>query len=98
MTGIGSSFRSLHSSTKWRRQDAFVGGTQFGGTALATVSGEVGLAKISEPSPTAPGTSGAKLAVVCDTNPGTAKLVIFVGTSTTPVTIQDNIGSGVSGC
>lgn len=78
--------------------NAFVGGTQFGTTTLATVSGEIGMAKITETTPTAPGAGGAKLAVVCGTNAGTAKLVAFAGTSTTPVTILDNIGSGVSGC
>lgn len=43
---------------------------------------------------TAPGASVARLAFVQGTNAGTAKLVAYAGTSTTPVTIMDNIGAG----
>lgn len=46
----------------------------------------------------APGATTAKLEVVCGTNAGTAKLIIYAGTSATPVTVTDNIGSGVTGC
>jgi hypothetical protein len=56
--------------------------------------GEIGVATIS-PSGSAPGAYGAKLALVCGTNAGTAKLIIYAGTSSTPVTIVDNIGGGV---
>lgn len=78
-------------------QVQFPGSAQIGGTALTLAAGEWGLPKITV-SGTAPGASGGKLALVCGTNAGTAKLVIYAGTSTAPVTILDNIGSGLSGC
>lgn len=46
----------------------------------------------------APGAANARLEVVCGTNAGTAKIIAYGGTSTTPATVLDNIGSGVSGC
>jgi hypothetical protein len=46
----------------------------------------------------APGAENLRMEVVCGTNAGTAKLQAYAGTSTTPVPILDNIGSGVSGC
>jgi hypothetical protein len=42
----------------------------------------------------APGVSAARLAFVAGTTAGTAKLVAYAGTSTTAVTIMDNIGMG----
>lgn len=68
-----------------------------GGAALTMSSGEVGLTKITA-SGTAPGATGTKLSVVCGTNSGTAKLIMSAGTSTTAVTVIDNVGSGVTGC
>jgi hypothetical protein len=66
--------------------------------ALLSVSnGELGMGKITA-SGVAPGAPGAKLAIVCGTNAGSAKLIAYAGTSTTPTTVVDNIGSGVSGC
>jgi hypothetical protein len=50
------------------------------------------------PSNTAPGGQFMKFEAVCGTNRGTAKLIVYAGTSSTPVTLLDNIGSGVSGC
>lgn len=73
------------------------GGVQVGGNGLTEVSGELGLIKIAA-SGSAPGAAGAKLDLVCGTNTGSAKLIAYAGTSTTPVTIIDNIGSGVTGC
>lgn len=68
------------------------------GAGLLTLSsGELGISKIAA-SGVAPGSSGGKLSLVCGTNPGTAKLVITAGTSTTPATVVDNIGAGVAGC
>lgn len=66
-------------------------------TPLTLSAGETGIAKITA-SGTAPGAAGGKLALVCGTNAGTAKLIAYAGTSTTPVTVIDNIGSGVTGC
>lgn len=43
---------------------------------------------------TGPGAGWAKLYFVPGTNAGTAKLICYAGTSTTPVVIADNIGSG----
>lgn len=66
-------------------------------TPLTLATGEVGLAKITA-SGSAPGAAGLKLAVVCGTNAGTAKIIAYAGTSTTAATVLDNIGSGVTGC
>lgn len=66
-------------------------------TPLTMAAGEVGLAKIAA-SGSAPGAAGLKYEAVCGTNAGSAKLIAYAGTSTTPVTITDNIGSGVTGC
>jgi hypothetical protein len=46
------------------------------------------------PSGTAPGANACKFEVVAGTNAGTCKLQAICGTSTTPVPILDNIGSG----
>lgn len=74
---------------------------QIGFTASSTLltlnNGELGFAKITA-SASAPGASGAKLAVRCGTNAGSAKIVAYAGTSSTGVTVLDNIGSGVTGC
>lgn len=64
---------------------------------LVLATGEIGLSKIA-PSASAPGVAGAKLALVCGTGAGTAKLIAYGGSSTTPTTIADNIGAGVAGC
>ncbi len=67
------------------------------GSALTGSTGEVGLPKIAA-SGSAPGAAGGKFELVCGTGAGSAKLIAYAGTSTTPVTIVDNIGSGVTGC
>ena len=67
------------------------------GTALTLAAGELGFNKITA-SGSAAGASGGKMELVCGTNAGSAKLIAYAGTSTTPVTILDNIGSGVTGC
>lgn len=75
-----------------------VGAAQLGGsTALTLTAGAVGLPRITA-SASAPGASGSKLEVVCGTNAGTAKLVMYAGTSTTAATVADNVGTGVTGC
>lgn len=49
--------------------------------------------KITDPG-TAPGAAKLALRVVAGTNAGTCKIIAYAGTSTTPVTIADNVGSG----
>jgi hypothetical protein len=66
-------------------------------TPLILTAGAIGYAKIT-PSSSAPGAAGAKEEWVCGTNSGTAKKIAYAGTSATPVTMMDNVGSGVTGC
>lgn len=66
-------------------------------SALTLADGELGLRRIAQ-SATAPGAGGLKLSAVCGTNTGTAAIIAYAGTSTTPVFIANNIGSGVTGC
>jgi hypothetical protein len=66
-------------------------------TALSMKSGEFGFTTIAASGP-APGAAGGKFDLVCGTTAGSAKLIAYAGTSTTPVTIIDNIGAGVTGC
>jgi len=73
------------------------GSLYLGSSALTLTSGAVGLPKMSA-SASAPGAAGSKLEVVCGTNAGTAKLIMYAGTSGTAVTVIDNVGAGVSGC
>jgi hypothetical protein len=56
-------------------------------------AGEVAMAKITA-SGTAAGAGVMKFEVVAGTNAGTCKLIAYAGTSTTPATIVDNVGSG----
>ena len=53
----------------------------------------LGISKVTAAA-VAPGAGFAKLAFVAGTTAGTGKLVAYCGTSTTPVTIVDNIGAG----
>lgn len=73
------------------------GGVVIGASTLTTTTGALGLNKMTA-SGSAPGAAGGKIELVCGTNAGTAKLTALAGTSTTPVTILDNIGAGVTGC
>lgn len=68
-----------------------------GFVTLANVDSTIGMGKITTSS-TAAGAAGIRIETVCGTNAGSAKLIIYGGTSTTPVTITDNIGTGVTGC
>jgi hypothetical protein len=68
-------------------------GLEAGGVGATVLPGDVAMAKGSNAA-TAPGTGYLKLEVVAGTNPGTCKLIAYAGTSTTPTTIADNIGSG----
>lgn len=74
-----------------------VGPTNLSSGALTLTTFAVGLGKMTA-SGSAPGATGAKLELVCGTGAGSVKLTVLGGTSTTPVTIVDNIGSGVTGC
>lgn len=69
---------------------------QIGSTTFATLAtGEFGLAK-ETPSGTAPGAGFLKMEVVAGSSPGTCKILLYAGTSTTPTspTTLDNIGAG----
>lgn len=66
-------------------------------TALTLATGEHGYAKVAA-SGSAPGAAGAKESWVCGTGAGTAKKISYAGTSTTPVNVVDNVGTGVTGC
>ena len=69
------------------------GGASVGTTSAALAPGEFALAKIT-PSGSAPGAGNLKFAVVAGTTAGTCKIIAYAGTSSTPSTILDNIGSG----
>jgi hypothetical protein len=74
------------------------GTVSFGTSSPFTLSrGEIGLA-VTALSERGPGPGAVKFAAACGTTAGTAKIVVYAGTSATPVTLLDNIGSGVSGC
>lgn len=66
-------------------------------TPLTLTAGAIGVQKITA-SASAPGAAGVKLEAVCGTNAGTAKLVMYAGTSGTAITVVDNVGAGVTGC
>ncbi len=58
-----------------------------------TASTPLTMGKSTDPA-TAPGAGFAKVYWVAGTNGGTCKLISYAGTSTTPVTIVDNVGGG----
>jgi hypothetical protein len=62
-------------------------------TAAGAAAGELVQTKETA-STTAPGAGFAKLEWVAGTNAGTCKLIAFAGTSNTPVTVVDNVGTG----
>lgn len=63
----------------------------------ALETGALGIVKATAAG-TAAGSNGGKMLLVCGTTAGSARLVAYAGTSTTPTTILDNIGAGVTGC
>lgn len=70
------------------------GSFQIGSTTAATLAnGEFAMVK-NALAGTAPGAGFLKLAVAAGTNAGSCKLVAYAGTSTTPVTVIDNVGGG----
>jgi hypothetical protein len=58
-----------------------------------TPVGTVDIGKITDPA-SAPGAGQFRLLVAAGTNAGSCKLVSYAGTSTTPVTVIDNVGAG----
>lgn len=68
-----------------------------GGGSLNLTTAALGIARMAA-SGSAPGPGGGKVELVCGTNAGTARLVVYAGTSGTAVVLGDNIGAGVTGC
>lgn len=75
-------------------QANILAGSTFG---AVLADGEYGIRR-NTASGTAPGGAFVKFGAVCGTTAGTAKIIVYGGTSTTPTTLLDNIGSGVTGC
>lgn len=69
------------------------GRLDIGGTTANVAFGEIGSVKISA-SGSAPGAGFGKLSWVAGTTGSSCKLIAYAGTSTTPVTIVDNVGTG----
>ncbi len=67
------------------------------GSGLVKANVALSLDKLTA-SASAPGAGTSKFEVVCGTNSGTAKLIMYAGTSGTAVTVVDNVGAGVTGC
>lgn len=65
----------------------------FGGGGTVLYASPFVLPKTT-PSGLAPGAGFAAIQAVAGTNPGTCKIIVYAGTSNTPVTLIDNIGSG----
>jgi hypothetical protein len=92
LTNGGGQFQVDATGNGWVKTNLSVGNSP-----LILSPDTIGITKVTG-SNTAPGADGLKLEVTCGTKPGTAKLQAYAGTSTTPTTIMDNIGSGLSGC
>lgn len=86
-----------------------IGSTQLGLFAVQQTNialGAVGTAQLATgiinpltltkatPLAAAPGAGFCVIQAVAGTNPGTCKIIIYAGTSTTAITIVDNVGSG----
>ena len=65
----------------------------FGGGGTVLYNNPLILPKTT-PSGLAPGAGFATIQAVAGTNPGTCKIIIYAGTSNTPISIVDNIGAG----
>lgn len=87
-TGSGNIFIATSSGYVQASPKLAIG--NFAGTFT---DGEMLMGKIST-SGTAPGAGTVKIAWVPGTNAGTCKLISYAGTSTTPVTVIDNVGAG----
>lgn len=95
--GGGSTPIMFATSTNATPAVSIPGSLSLGSGSLTVSAGSIGLTKITA-SAAAPGAGGGKIELVCGTNSGTAKLIAYAGTSTTAVTILDNIGASVTGC
>jgi hypothetical protein len=69
------------------------GPVSIGAGSFTGISGELGFKRVIDPN-TAPGAGVLKFTVVAGTTGGSCKIVARAGTSATPVTLLDNIGSG----
>lgn len=69
-----------------------VNGATSCGTAIVN-AGQVTIPKVTA-SIVAPGAGQLKFEAVAGTNSGTCKIIAYAGTSTTPITVADNVGSG----
>lgn len=63
-------------------------------SVAGVAGGPVAIFNKSTGSLVAPGAGMAFMYLIAGTNPGTAKLIIYAGTSSTPTTVADNIGGG----
>ncbi len=87
--GSGSTF-TVSKGIDWHL-GTFTGNTWNDGHTILTGGGEIIVSKITDPG-TAPGAGAVKLTAEAGTNPGTCKIVVRAGTSSTATTLLDNIG------
>lgn len=66
---------------------------KIGSTAMTLAANELGMMKISA-SGSAPGAGTVKFDAVAGANAGSCKIIVYAGTSLTPVTMIDNVGAG----
>jgi hypothetical protein len=92
-TGSGRTFMNANGGFQFGSDTRFNTPVTIGNVTPTYSTGELAFAKMSA-SGTAPGAGIGKLAVVAGTNANTCKLIMYAGTSTTPVTIIDNVGAG----
>lgn len=89
--GFNSGTAGNNATPNLRMNLGGAGGLNIGSAAATLGSAELGMDKITDPA-SAPGAGSAKLTWVAGTNAGTCKLISRAGTSTTAVTIVDNVG------
>jgi hypothetical protein len=92
-SGAGDIFSATGTNTPSTAVSTLSGPVELTGATATLAAGEVGLPKVAA-SGTAPGAGNIKFEAVAGTNSGTCKLIAYAGTSTTPVTIVDNVGAG----
>jgi hypothetical protein len=96
MCGSGGTFLQFTGTNTAASSIGYVpGGFLVGSTTVTTNVGnaEIGI-KEATLSGVAPGAGIGKLAVAAGTSVGTCKLVFYGGSTATPVTVLDNVGSG----
>jgi hypothetical protein len=87
---LGSTF-TVSKGIDWHL-GIFTGNSWNDGHTILTGGGEVIVSKIADPG-TAPGAGAVKLTAEAGTNPGTCKIVVRAGSSSTATTLLDNIGA-----